>query len=167
MPERPALRPIVVGVGDLKATNDAESYLTTYALGTSIAVGFYDPGARVAALLHFMLPDSSAHGERAAQCPALFADTGLPALLEAVRAAGAEKSRLKVRLVGGAQVLAGTGASNIGKRNYMAARKALWKLGLMVDGESVGGVSPRSLALPVATGEFWVRTPRRDNVSLI
>lgn len=167
MAERISLRPIVVGVGDLEASSDCNSYLATYALGSCIAVALYDPAARAGALLHFMLPDSSVDRARAAECPALFADTGLPALLEAARAAGAEKSRLKVRLVGGAQVLGGDAATNIGKRNYMAARKALWKLGLMVEGESVGGVSPRSLTLPIATGEFWVRTSGRDSAALI
>ena len=50
---------LVVGVGDCRVSNDAESLLVTYALGSCIAVTVHDPVAAVGGLLHFMLPESS------------------------------------------------------------------------------------------------------------
>ncbi len=45
------------------------------------------------------------------------------------------KSRIVVRLVGGAEVAGGGGAFNVGKRNLLAARNLLWKHGVMIRGE--------------------------------
>ena len=49
----------VVGIGDCKVSNDPEDVLVTHALGSCIAVLIHDPVARVAGLLHYMLPESS------------------------------------------------------------------------------------------------------------
>jgi len=50
------------------------------------------------------------------------------------------------------------GMFNIGKRNTLAVRKALWKAGLMVHGEDVGGSSSRTVRLDLSDGRVWVRT---------
>jgi chemotaxis protein CheD len=150
---------LTVGVGDCKVSDGADSVLTTYALGSCIAVAIYDPVAAVGGLLHFMLPESSLNPDRAGQNPFLFADTGIPALFHAAYGIGAEKRRLVVRVVGGAQVMDENGVFNIGKRNHLALRKILWKAGVMIHGEEVGGTTSRTVRLEVATGRFWIRGP--------
>jgi chemotaxis protein CheD len=45
----------------------------------------------------------------------------------------------------------------IGKRNYLAVRKAFWKLGVYIDQEDVGGTETRSLRLDLATGQIDMR----------
>ena len=62
-----------------------------------------------------------------------------------------------VRLAGGAQVLDGDGVFQIGKRNYLAARKILWKAGILISAEAVGGEVSRTTRLEVGTGRMWVR----------
>jgi chemotaxis protein CheD len=74
---------IVVGVGDLAVSNSQAVALATYSLGSCLVVTIYDPVRRVGGLLHFMLPDSSINTAKAAQQPAMFADTGIPALFRA------------------------------------------------------------------------------------
>lgn len=148
---------LVVGISDCKVTRDAESVLVTYALGSCIAVTLYDPAAKVGGMLHFMLPESSLDAVKAQQNPYMFADTGIPALLAAVRAGGAEPRRMVVRLAGGAQVLDSQGLFQIGKRNYLAARRILWKSGILVAAEAVGGEVSRTTRLELATGRMWVR----------
>lgn len=155
-------RPLIVGVGEYLASCDAEACLATYALGSCIAVGMYDPALRIGAMLHFMLPDSAIDRGQAGVRPALFADTGIAALLKSMTAMGAEKSRLKVHLAGGAQMVVAESTLNIGKRNYLAARKNLWRLGVLVAGEAVGGSAARNLVLPIGTGEFVVKTAQSD-----
>jgi len=150
---------LTVGVGDCKVSNAAESVLATYALGSCIAVAIHDPVAAVGGLLHFMLPESSLNPDKASQSPFMFADTGIPLLFHAAYGLGAEKRRLVVRVAGGAQVMDESGVFNIGKRNHLALRKILWKAGVMVHGEEIGGTASRTVRLEVATGRFWVRGP--------
>ncbi len=94
---------------------------------------------------------------KAERNPYLFADTGLPALLDRSRLLGAVPSRLRIWLAGGSAVMDDRGIFNIGKRNQLAMRKALWKAGLMVHAEDLGGSGSRTVRLELATGTFWVR----------
>jgi chemotaxis protein CheD len=148
---------LVVGISDCKVSQDAESLLVTYALGSCIAVTIYDPVAKVAGMLHYMLPESSIDAGKAQQNPCMFADTGIRALLERVQAGGAQPRRMVVRLTGGAQVLDSEGVFQIGKRNYLAARKILWKAGILIAAEEVGGDVSRTVRLEVGTGRMWLR----------
>lgn len=150
---------LTVGVGDCKVSNTPESVLATYALGSCIAVAIHDPVASVGGLLHYMLPESSLNPEKASQNPFMFADTGIPLLFHAAYGLGAEKRRLIVRAVGGAQVMDASGVFNIGKRNQVALRKILWKAGVMIHGEETGGTESRTVRLEVSTGSFWIRGP--------
>jgi putative nucleotidyltransferase with HDIG domain len=50
---------LILGVSDMKVSNDKEAILVTYSLGSCIAVAIYDSVARVGGLLHYMLPQSS------------------------------------------------------------------------------------------------------------
>ena len=154
---------LTVGVGDCKISNDAESVLATYALGSCIAVAIHDPVASVGGLLHYMLPESSLNPEKASQNPFLFADTGIPLLFRTAYGLGAEKRRLVVRVVGGAQVMDEHGVFNIGKRNHVALRKILWKAGVMIHAEEVGGNTSRTVRLEVSTGRFWIRGPGMED----
>jgi chemotaxis protein CheD len=132
--------------------------LITYALGSCIAVAIYDPVAKVGGMLHLMLPDSSLSPEKAEEFPHRFADTGIPLLFRNAYRAGADKRRLTVYVAGAAQVMEDNGFFNIGKRNQLAVRKLLWRAGVMVHGETVGGRESRTVRLEMATGRFFVRT---------
>lgn len=148
---------MVVGISDCKVSADADSILVTYALGSCIAVAIYDPVAKVGGMLHFMLPESNIDAGKAQQNPFMFADTGIPLLLDSVKSGGANPRRMIVRLIGGAQVLDGRGVFEIGKRNYLAARRILWKAGILIAAEAVGGEVSRTTRLEVGTGRMWLR----------
>jgi chemotaxis protein CheD len=148
---------IVVGISDCKISDDPEAVLLTYALGSCIGVAAQDPVLGVAGLLHFMLPDSTLDEAKARENPCMFADTGIPVLIDQLCARGAERRRLVVRIAGGAQILNGTELFQIGRRNYLAARKLLWKAGILVAAEAVGGEVSRTVRLEVKTGRTFVR----------
>ncbi|GIU73864.1 MAG: chemoreceptor glutamine deamidase CheD [Bryobacteraceae bacterium] len=153
------MKTVVVGVGDCRVTDEPVE-LVTYALGSCIAVVIWHPVAKVGGLLHFMLPDSSVDRDTQGRAnPYRYADTGTPLLFRAAYERGAEKRRLLVRLAGGANVVDTGGVFNIGKRNYAAVRKILWKAGVLVHGEDVGGAVSRTVRLEVATGRCTVSTP--------
>ena len=153
------MRTVVVGIGDCKVTEEPVE-MVTYALGSCIAVVIWDPVARVGGLLHFMLPESAVDRDTQGRAnPYRYADTGTPLLFRAAYEKGAEKRRLVVRLAGGANVVDAGGVFNIGRRNYAAVRKILWKAGVLVHGEDVGGAVSRTVRLEVATGRCTVSTP--------
>ena len=156
---------LVVGMGDGKVTNNREDVLTTYALGSCIAVMTHDASAGVGGLLHLMLPDSKLDANRATQRPWMFADSGLRELLTAVQRLGGDLRRTNIWLAGGAQVLANADVFNIGKRNCQAVRKLLWQNGLIVRGEDVGGTKSRTVRLDVATGKPWIKTGSTNGVA--
>lgn len=153
------MRTLVVGIGDCKVAAEPVE-LATFALGSCIAVAIWDPVVKVGGLLHFMLPDSSV--DRATQGranPFRYADTGTPLLFRLAYEKGAEKRRLQVRLAGGANVVDSGGVFNIGRRNHAAVRKILWKAGVLVHGEEIGGSVSRTVRLDVETGRCTVSEP--------
>ena len=147
---------IVVGMADCRVADGSGQVLATYALGSCIGLALYDPQTKVGGLLHFMLPDSTIDSARGKANPYMFADTGIPLLLEQVCARGAVKRRLVVRAAGGAQMMDQENVFEIGKRNYLAMRKLLWKAGILVHAEAVGGIRSRTVRLDLETGKFWL-----------
>ncbi len=145
---------ITVGIADCRVSSDPNELLVTHGLGSCIAVAIHDPVAKVAGMLHFMLPDSRAAGEAAKQRPHMYADTGIPDLFHSAYAHGADKRRIIVRLVGGAQVLDPNGVFNIGKKNHAACRRILWAAGVLIQAEEVGGSVSRTVRLEVASGRL-------------
>jgi chemotaxis protein CheD len=151
------MNPVVVGVGDCRVSKDSDSVLVTYALGSCIAVMVHDALAGVGGMLHFMLPECGPANGQTEHNPYMFADTGVPLLFRNALQMGADKRRLVVTVAGGAQMVDPQGAFNIGKRNYMALRKILWKAGVLVKAEEVGGTASRTVRLEVDSGRVVLR----------
>jgi chemotaxis protein CheD len=160
-----AKKRIVVGIGEFAVSNDRESTILTHALGSCVAVCLWDPQARVAGLIHVLLPDSRINADRAATQPAAFADTGIPLLFQTAYAYGVMKKRCQVRLVGGADVTGiGAGQTSVGKRNILAARALLWKNGVMLQAEAVGGHDARNVSMDVCDGRVQVTSSARQSI---
>jgi chemotaxis protein CheD len=146
-----------VGVGDIVVSQNAKDLLTTHGpVGSCVAVYLWDPESRVGGLLHFEWPDSATDPTRAESEPAIFADTGVLLLLEHAGLMGAAKGRCKVRLVGGADIRDRAESDRWAKRNVLAARKVLWRSGIFVEGEEVGGTKARKATLAVSDGQLSV-----------
>ena len=160
------MTPIVVGVGDCQVSADPQSVLVTYALGSCIAVMIHDPVSGVGGLLHFMLPESSLDRTKAEEKPYMFADTGIPLLFRNAYHLGADKRRLVVSAAGGAQMMDPQGVFNIGKRNHVSMRKILWKAGVLVHAEDIGGMSSRTVRLEVQTGRILLRGAGEPEVEM-
>ncbi len=151
---------IIVGVSDMKVSTDPENVLVTYSLGSCIAIAVFDPLVMAAGLLHYMLPESSLDTAKAAANPFMFADTGIPRLFKSVYELGGVKSRMRVIMVGGSQVLDQSGFFNIGKRNEMAARKLFHRNNVVIDFADTGGNGNRTIRLAVGSGKCWLKESR-------
>jgi chemotaxis protein CheD len=154
-----------IGIADMRISANENDVLVTYGLGSCIGVSVYDPVAGVGGLLHALLPAASLDVARAKVIPPTFVDTGLTALLEACYRQGAQKHRLVVTAAGGAARNVQHGTEDhfqIGRRNFLALRQALWKHGVILEAYDVGGHSPRTMSLAIGTGEVTIS--RYDNV---
>lgn len=156
------MKELIIGVGDGGVSRDREAMLITYALGSCVALMLHDPVAHVAGMVHYMLPESPESLQGNSARPYKFADTAIPCLLQAALAQGADKRRLIVFAAGGAQVMNDNSIFNVGKRNCLALRKALWKFGLVAHAEDIGGTVVRTVRMEVESGRVWLQTPSGD-----
>ena len=149
---------LIVNVSDAKASNNTMDVLATYALGSCISVCLYDPIVHTGGMLHYQLPDSKIDSERAKEKPFMFADTGMGVLIKKLVSMGVNKKRMQIKIAGGATMETGPKEFDIGKRNHLAIRKILWKNGMFIDAEDVGGNTPRNMYLNIASGAVTIRS---------
>jgi chemotaxis protein CheD len=158
---------VVIGVGDMAVSNNAIVTLSTYALGSCVGVIVFDPVSKAGGILHLMLPDSAISPDKASKQPAMFADTGLPALFRALAGVRADRTRMRLFVAGGASVLNGADPFKIGERNSLAVDKYLKANGYNVVGRDLGGSVNRTVHLEVGTGKVNLKMPdRTENFSL-
>ena len=140
-----------------------EGILITYALGSCIGVCFHDPVAKVGALLHIMLPLNMEAGRKNTL---KYADTGIRETLRQMTGKGAQKSRITVKIAGGAKMFEVNGGSlgNIGQRNIESVHTILRQEGIRLTAEDVGGKVARTLLFDVASGQGCIRSYGRQDV---
>lgn len=156
----------IIGVADMKVTNDPNAMLVTYSLGSCLGIVVYDPVAKVGGLLHIMLPEATEEKTSPKFNPHKYVDTGVPTLFKEAYKLGAKKNRMIVHVTGGSQILDDSGYFNIGKRNIAALRKLFWKNGVMVNKEHVGGSVSRTVRLYMNNGETTVSIGRDRVIKL-
>ena len=155
---------IIVGVADMKVSDNPDITLVTYSLGSCIGIVVHDSVARVGGILHFMLPESKIDFAKARTNPFMFADTGIPLLFRSAYKLGAKKQRMKVVVIGGSQILDQNGFFNIGKRNYLATKKILWKNNVLIDYEDIGGSFNRTSKLAVKNGKIIIKVSGKGEI---
>ena len=158
---------IVVGISDLKVSNNINDVLVTYALGSCVGVTVYDPVVKVGGLLHFMLPESSLDIRKAGENPAMFADTGIPLLFKTCYELGAKKKRMIVKVAGGASILDDANFFRIGQKNITAMKKLFWKNNVFIEGEDTGSNCNRTFSVHISTGKVFVRTAHNGTRELV
>ncbi len=156
----------IVGVSDMKISNNPEEILVTYSLGSCIGVVIYDPIVKVGGLLHYMLPDSTIDSAKAKKNPYMFCDKGIPGLFKESYSKGATKKNIRIYVFGGAQVLDQANFFNIGKRNYSALRKMFFKNNVVITYEDVGGSVNRTVRLKISTGDIYIKTSGQGEMKI-
>jgi chemotaxis protein CheD len=153
---------IIVGVADMKVSDNPGEHLITYALGSCLGMTLYDPYARVGGLLHIMLPDSSINPHKQEINPFMFANSGIPLFFKEAYKLGALKERIVVKFAGCSQIADESGIFNIGKKNYSAAKELLEKNHIRVQAEHCGSVISRTLILDIATGTVVIKIGKEE-----
>lgn len=149
-------RKLTVGIADMKLLQ-GEGTLVTYALGSCIGLCFHDPKLRLGALLHIMLPLNMEAGRTH---PLKYADTGIKETLKQMEAKGASRSRMTVKIAGGAKMfeVSGAGLGNIGQRNIESVHTILKRENIRLVAENVGGTVARTLLFDVGSGQGCIRS---------
>jgi chemotaxis protein CheD len=116
----------------------------------------HDPVARVGGMLHAMLPLSSINPEKAKSNPFMFVDTGVPELFLRLYEMGGQKGRMLVKAAGCANPMGKDQMFKIGERNYVVLKKLLWKNGVLLKAEDIGGSLSRTLHFNVTSGDVII-----------
>lgn len=149
---------IRVGIADMNIAKTPHT-IRTSGLGSCVGVVLYDDTKKIAGLLHVMLPDSTL-GKAENLNVAKFADTGIYALMERLKAEGVRPLSLKAKIAGGAQMFQfGTSDTiRIGPRNIEAVKSELNRLSIPIVAEDTGGSSGRTIEFDPATSTLSIRT---------
>ena len=153
---------ITVGIADMKMAQGT-GILITYALGSCIGLCFHDPRLRLGALLHVMLPLNMEAGRKN---PLKYADTGIRETLRQMEIKGASRSRITVKIAGGARMfeVKGGNLGNIGQRNIESVHTVLKQEGIRLLAEDVGGTVARTLLFDPVSGQGCIKSYGRQDV---
>ena len=141
---------LMARMGELVVSTSPTDVLVSIGLGSCIGLALIDRARSVAGLAHVMLPAQNA---AEADPIAKFADTGVPALLERLKALGSSPARLEAVLVGGARMFSFSSSTlDIGARNAEATLAQLKKHGIRVAAQEVAGTTGRTIRVRVDGG---------------
>ena len=144
-----------VGIGDIQVSA-GDDEIKTYALGSCVALIVWDKILKGGGMIHIALPEAYINPDKALEKPGYFADSGLPVLFSELKKIGANRHSCWVTLIGGASILDENNTFDIGRRNTLAVKKYLWKIGLALSSEDIGGTISRTVTLSISTGELTV-----------
>ena len=145
-----------VGIGEYSISDREGDEIKTFALGSCVAIIIYDRLRKRAGMMHIALADSSVNEKKAKEKPGYFVDTGLPLLLKKMNCGEMMARHLRIKLVGGSNIMDDNRHFDIGKRNVLAIKKYLWKNRLGIVGEDIEGSISRTTSIFVDTGEVIV-----------
>lgn len=153
---------IKVGMADMNVCN-APNTITTLGLGSCVGITLYDPGAKIAGMVHVMLPDSTKifNNENKAK----FADTGIDALIQLMIKSGANQRALVAKIAGGAQMFAFSNNNEmmrIGDRNVEATKRKLAELRIKLLAEDTGLNYGRTIEFHPETGDLHIRSVGKE-----
>ncbi|OAQ20017.1 chemotaxis protein CheD [Thermosulfurimonas dismutans] len=142
---------ILVEKGTFKFTDSLTEILYTPNLGACVAIGVVDPEAKLAGLLHYILPEA-----RGLATPegftAFFAEEGLPAFFKEFKNRGGDLNKAKIVVAGGGRFRKTPKWLDIGTKNVGAARYFFKRLGIFPLAEKVGDPFPRRIEVSLKEG---------------
>lgn len=153
---------IRVGMADLNICS-APNAITTLGLGSCVGIILYDPGKKIAGLVHIMLPDSTK--VKINDNKAKFADTGIELLLQKLLEGGARPKSILAKIAGGAQMFAFRSNNDmlrIGERNVDATKEKLKELGIRIVAEDTGENYGRTIEFYPETNALVIKAVGKE-----
>lgn len=121
-------------------------------LGSCIGAALFDTQTGVGGMVHIILPSAS----QGSGDPKKFADTAIDMLVTEMISAGAQKSRIQAKIVGGACMFGDEQTVGLGQRNVEAVEAELARHAIPLTASCVGGTKGRRMVLDPSTGNIDV-----------
>jgi chemotaxis protein CheD len=138
-------------------------------LGSCVSACVRDRVLRIGGMNHFMLPLDRSHGESAwadaSSAATRYGNVAMERLINDLLKAGAKRSNLEFKLVGGGKVLAAM--TDVGAGNIEFVRSYMRTEGFAVAGEDLGDIYPRKVHFYPDTGRVRVKkllSTRNDTI---
>lgn len=144
--------------GDYYVTDQSNEMIITI-LGSCVAACVHDPVAKVGGMNHFLLPDTGEAALKNANESTRYGVFAMEQLINGLLKLGAQKSRLEVKVFGGANVI--NNSSMIGTKNVAFVREFLRREGLRITSSDLGEDYPRRLRFYPDTGKAMLLKLRR------
>jgi chemotaxis protein CheD len=130
--------------------------LVTTVLGSCISVTMFHPKSRIGAICHALLPQEKAKGEAFR-----YVDTSILNMLERFAGYGISRTRIEVKLFGGAEMLIASRNSNrsvtVGSKNIEIALQVIKTEQLRLVASDFGGTQGRKIYFHTHTGEIFLK----------
>jgi chemotaxis protein CheD len=138
--------------GQYHATSDDVVIVTV--LGSCVSACLWDPVRRIGGMNHFMLPGAAGGAAVASANLGLYA---MEVLINRMLKLGAERRRIVAKVFGGASVLEGMDALNVGTQNGTFVLEFLAEEGIPVVAQDLYDVCPRKVYFFAASGKVMVK----------
>ena len=150
---------VAVGLAEIKVVNEP-NVLVAHAIGSCVAVIFYDYKTKVAGLAHVMLPSKNGFAGQSKQ--GKFADIAIGALMTEMIEHGAKKNRIIAKIAGGACMFKKKSEDyvNVGQRNVDKIKEILKNLKISLKAEDTGGNYARTVRFYSDNGKATVSSAR-------
>lgn len=155
----------VIGLGEYAITNDMSVTLKTIGLGSCVALVMFVPHLSMAAMAHIVLPTQKLYqNENIKRSITYYADSGVNFLMKELNNRGCKYNHeIIVKLAGGANVVNAI-SNDIGKKNVLAIKKALWRYRLGPIAEDIEGNYNRTVEVVVDSQALIITTPNGKRI---
>ena len=134
----------------------ADDIVIVTVLGSCVSACLWDPLRRIGGMNHFMLPGVS-RPSGAAPASATLGVYAMEVLINRLLKLGADRGRLQAKVFGGASVLEGMDALNVGTQNGSFVLEFLAEERIPVTAQDLYDVCPRKVYFFPASGKVLVK----------
>jgi len=136
------MRRIPIIQGETSVVSEPDVVITTL-LGSCISACLFDSVAKIGGMNHFLLGEPGPDHKVSAEDMQRYGVHAMELLINAMMQRGAQRSRLRAHIYGGANIIAGLG--QIGSANAKFARRFLETEGIAIGHVDVGGTHARKV----------------------
>lgn len=153
-----------LGIGEY-AIGKHPLQLSTYGLGSCVAVTIYDNESKSGGLVHIMLPHTDKDNP---ENPYKYATYAIPKLIEEISVvSNKEPHELTAKIVGGSKMFEYIEfGRNIGQRNIDESKRILENYNVNIESENTGGNHGRRVLFDLQNGEVEVNSSYNNGKSI-
>ena len=151
---------VIVGLGEYAIIEDHTVTLKAIGLGSCVAVIMFVPSISLTAMAHVVLPSKKLYeNDNIQRAITYYADSAVNFLVQELNKRGCKYNHeIVVKLAGGANVIDSI-SNEIGHKNVLAVKKALWRFRLGPIAEEINGNYNRTVEVISSNQALIISTP--------